>query len=318
MNALHFVQADLVDFFRRQVGGRRAFNHEGIPGLALRQVPHAMRLPRIRDVGFHQVIAQLHVGRDDAVHDRFAVFIANGRSILFADVFRHVGHRLPEQRFLDSFDDLRIKLWHDAFHQDLRLHHTLLDAFVHVDDGLVHPLHEALATAEEVTVILRGVERMHATAGAKLREEIRRGIELVQRDQVTRELRPLDGTLEVADEDLVAEQVLAFQEVLVDLLHAGQEALVDLQALGLEFRRNAHGEPVVVAIVTDGGGKDRAALELDFEILIEDRIELLHRFYLALGFRLRRLLLGRCGCGTCLFGRVATGCQRKWRQQEKE
>src|SRR5262249_57571125 len=109
-------------------------------------------------------------------------------------------------------DDLRIELRQHLHHQITRLRDADLQPGPHVDDRGVHPRDETVDAAQEVLVILRGLERMHTAPGADDRELAPQAPpDLIDGDQVPRLAQALHARVE-AELEHVARHTIGLGE----------------------------------------------------------------------------------------------------------
>ena len=132
---------------------------------------------------------------------------------------------------------------------------------------------DAIDAPQEVAVVLVALERLDAVARPELREEARQAEHLVDRQQMEGKAAPLDRLVALVDEDVVAQPVLAGEQLAVDLLDLRQPAALEPLGVVLRLLAQEIGQQVVVARVADRGGLDRAALQALLEVVLEELME---------------------------------------------
>ena len=131
------------------------------------------RFASSRDVFIANEIADALVGRNDRIADLVGIRRHQARTIFRAEILRHVLHRLVEITERDVIDYMRIDLRHQFLHQNTRLGDALLDTLLHIRDDLVDVDRELVRAAQEIFVVLDGLERVRARPATQLHKEIR-------------------------------------------------------------------------------------------------------------------------------------------------
>ena len=101
-DARDFLEADLVDLVRCQVGRRVEASEFGITGLAVRRVPQADGIASPRQVLVDDVLLQLRVRRHDRLRDRIACGGLQARLLGSRDRVRHLPERFVERALVGS------------------------------------------------------------------------------------------------------------------------------------------------------------------------------------------------------------------------
>ncbi|MNV26229.1 hypothetical protein D3C71_1173460 [compost metagenome] len=300
VDALHFLQADLVDLLRRLRGGGAFLGVEGVPRLAVRQRIQAHRVAGGRQVFVGDEVTLLLDRRQQLVGDQGAV--SGGQAVLVGlrEVGRHQLDRTPELAVLALGSEDLVELRHHLFHQHTRLHHAGLHAFAHVADFGIHQHRKTACTCQPVVVVLHRLERLRNLARAQHHRVAHGRVHLVDRHHPGGELLTFQRLLLLFHEDAVAEQVLPGQAGIAQLLDLGQPLGGEVMALLAELRRAEIRQLVVVAVVTLEGGLQRVQLEHAFPII---------------GIQLGQLrsLVGlwglACGIATCGLRGLRAGAQ---------
>ncbi len=269
MDAAHFVQADLVDFVRRQVRCRNSTDIELVPRFAVRNPVQADRFPGGRQILVTHEVFQPLVGRDKLVLDRIPVRGGQSLAIRLAEVPRHISDRTIEAALLGTLHDLRLYLRNCLLHQDARLHDALAHALAHVQDRLIDVDDEIVDAAQEIVIVLDCSERMQARTAANLDKIISHRPELVDRLQVARKAFSLDGLLALESEEFVADAVVIGQTRGVDLQQPPEEFRVERVGRRAVLGADGVGQPVVIPIVADRRCAERIQLQRTLEILVE-------------------------------------------------
>ncbi len=266
-----------MDLVGRQRGRGGHAHRVRVPRAAVGQRVPAIRRAAARQVLVPDEVAQAAVGRHDLVPDRLDVLRSQAPARVLVERGREAPDRLVEQARLRGVHDVRLELRQQPQHEHVRLGDGLGRARPHVGDRRVHPGHEAVDAAEEVLVVLRGLERMVAPAGAHDGKAAGPALaHVVDRDEMPGEAKAGDAGVEPEREDVVrhvlgvaqrrrldALQVLAVAGA--DGLHpvpvvlpdvVGQHAIVLSQA-GLAGRERVVGRDVAVVAADQLGQRRR-------------------------------------------------------------
>src|SRR5688572_11290019 len=109
-----------------------------------------------------------------------------------------------------------LDLWQHLLHERSWRDKTGAHPLAHICDGSVNGAVESAHAAEEVVVVLDGLEGVEAGAGTQLRELAGEVAELIERHQMRRELRALDRIGEVPLQDAMGEPAGVVERVRVD------------------------------------------------------------------------------------------------------
>ena len=201
--ARHFIQADLVDFRRRQAGRGGALGQVCVPLGAVGQCAKAMGLACNRDVLVGQVGAQPAEGRHQLLVDHRGVGFGQALLVGVGKVGRQVADRAPERRLLRIIGDHAVQLRQHFLHQQPGLHHAGLHAFAHVGDGLFEQGRHLASARQPVVVILHRLERLRTAARAQHHDVVGHAEELVDGLLPVREGFARDLLLQAFHQDFV-------------------------------------------------------------------------------------------------------------------
>ncbi len=308
-----FLQAELVDRVRRQVGRGRDPGEVRIPLAAMRhRRPTHLRACALEVLVADEVVQPL-VRRIDLLRDRVAVRGLQARAIGRSNGVRKTLERRVEQALLRIRGNDVLQLRQHFLHQHARIRQVLRESLAHVRDRLVRP-HDVLAHAPEETVVVGGGrEWLRARAGAQHRHQRRDALELVDRHQLARKLRAVDRGAQIEHEDLHAQAVGVRQLSPGKLLRLGECLAVDFERDGDVPGRESVREFVVVAVIADECRQQRVELQLALEVILEQAMQRGRVGVRAGGGRGRGLR--REAGGSRQTGRERDGCQQSMNSQ---
>ena len=180
--------------------------------------PDAVAGPR--QVAVADEVAQPGQRRPDLGRDRLGISGLQPRPVGFRNLGREIGDRPVEAAALDAFGQHRVELLDDVGHDQPGLHHARRQALLHPGDRAVGEPDEIVEPGEAVLIVLDGLERRDALAGAELREEGVEAVEMVDRPDH-------GGGEDLALQPAQVHAPLPFEDVVGDLLVGAQRGAVD-------------------------------------------------------------------------------------------
>ncbi len=307
-DAGHLGEAELVDLPRRLLGGGHLPHAVAVPGLSVRQLRHADRLAAAGDVGLLEIVEQLAVGGDHLLGERLhrrrphALLLGGGK------VLGKAGEGAQHRAGQGVFDQQVADLLRHVAQGDAGRGDAHPQALGEPGDGLLDQGGHRPQAAQDVLVILnapRRHDRQHAG------DILLHPGDLGDRQQFAREPLALDLLLEVAQDEVVVEPVLALEWRAV-------ERPEDLERLGhvgiaaLERRQRAVGPAAVIARIADRGGELRMLVHRVLEVEVDELLQPL-ALGLSLGVHAQRLaaLQDRLASGFVVAGDGRPGREEK-------
>ena len=266
---LHFVQADLVNLVRGQVGGRGLLDQKLVVLLSVGQ----------------GVDAGLGASRGNVAHLKKTREAQVGGQILFRDRIQHCGldalllgggnrggkvfERQGQRRVFGLLIGELLHLVERLFQQVLRRHAPVLHADRHVLSHLRKCRGQRMQPRDPVVVIFHRGETQH---GRQPRIVVVDAAHLVHRHLPLLELRAFLVQFEFAHEQILARLLLVGEPGGVDRRQAQQKLLLPRQRVIHRLHGVVAGL-VVVALVAEGRGKLGIVLELVLPVLVEEIAE---------------------------------------------
>ena len=158
-DAFDFLEADLVDLLRRQVGRRVLADVVLVVRAPVGKVVRAEGRARVREVLVVEEGEEIAVAGDGPLHDRLASFFAQPLALIGRDGWRELLERRPEDALRDVVDDVRRHRLVVAGERRARHREPALDPHPHQLDLFVDEPPPLPQPADVVLVVLDGSER---------------------------------------------------------------------------------------------------------------------------------------------------------------
>ena len=266
-DAVDLLEADLVDLGGSEVSGGEAAKGGLVAPLAAAEGVDGKRGAGVGDVVRGDESGELLVGRENLVVDRGGDLVRE--TILFG-VGKVCGEFLERKDEWVGRDD-SFGLAGNLFGDEVDGDEVIVDAGAKDFFGLEECLGDLVKARDVVFVMLDGVEWHGKRKVGEVGMDASTATRGAEGHLVLFEVIVFDALLELAEEEIVGDQVLLGEARGIDGFDAGQIGELALVP-GSRGGEGVVAEQVVVAVVTDGSREDRIHLEAGLPGVVKDGV----------------------------------------------